>query len=79
MSRPQGGFVAWIEMPYWVNSTKLYIAAREEGILIAPGEIFSSNPKKYLHSIRISYAKAWTAEREIAIKELGRLAQSQFV
>lgn len=79
MSRPQGGFVAWIEMPYWVNSTKLYIAAREGGVLIAPGEIFSSNPKKYLHSIRISYAKAWTDEREIAIKELGRLAQSQFV
>ncbi len=77
MSRPQGGFVAWIEMPYWVNATKLYISAREEGILIAPGEIFSSNPKKYLHSIRISYAKAWTAEREAAIKTLGRLAQIQ--
>lgn len=79
MSRPQGGFVAWIQMPYWVNSTKLYIAAREQGVLIAPGEIFSSNPKKYPHSIRISYANAWTAEREEAIKTLGRLAQSQFV
>jgi DNA-binding transcriptional MocR family regulator len=79
MSKPQGGFVAWIQMPSWVNSTNLYIAAREQGILIAPGEIFSSNPKKYLHSIRISYANAWTAEREEAIKTLGKLAQSQFV
>lgn len=78
MSRPQGGFVAWVQMPSWVNSTSLYIAAREEGILIAPGEIFSSNPRKYPHSIRISYANAWTAEREEKIKILGNLATTQF-
>lgn len=77
MTKPQGGFVAWIQMPYSINSTRLYIAAREHGILFAPGEIFSSNPKKYLNSIRITYANAWTHEREEAIKTLGQLAHSQ--
>lgn len=77
MSKPQGGFVAWIELPHRINSTTLYIAAREAGVLIAPGEIFSSNPKKYLHSFRISYANAWTPEREDAIRTIGRLAHDQ--
>lgn len=77
MSKPQGGFVAWLQLPSWVNSTQLYIEAREQKILIAPGEIFSSNAKKYPHSIRISYANTWTPERESAIKTLGDLAQAQ--
>ncbi len=75
MSQPQGGFVAWIQMPRAIDSTKLYVQAREKGVLIAPGEIFSSNPKKYPHSIRISYANAWTPERDSAIKQVGELAR----
>ncbi|PID44870.1 MAG: GntR family transcriptional regulator [Proteobacteria bacterium] len=76
MSQPKGGFVAWIQLPGAISSTKLYIQAREQGVLIAPGEIFSSNPKKFPHSIRISYACAWTPQREEAIKLVGELARS---
>lgn len=77
MSSPQGGFVAWIQLPKGVNATRLYNDARDHKILIAPGEIFSSDPKKYPHSIRISYANSWTPERETAIKTLGELAKQQ--
>lgn len=77
MSSPQGGFVAWIQLPKGVAATKLYQEAREHRILIAPGEIFSSDPKKYPHSIRISYANSWTTERENAIQTLGKLAKQQ--
>ncbi len=77
MSSPQGGFVAWIQLPKGVAATRLYRDAREHHILIAPGEIFSSDPHKYPHSIRISYANSWTQEREDAIQTLGKLAKQQ--
>jgi len=77
MSSPQGGFVAWVQLPKKVNATTLYHDAKAKNILIAPGEIFSSYPKKYPHSIRITYANSWTTEREAAIKTLGDLAKEQ--
>jgi len=75
LSKPQGGFVSWLQLPNQVNATQLYMKAKEQGIIIAPGEIFSSNPQKYRHSIRLSYANEWTKEREQAIQLLGSLAR----
>jgi len=75
LSKPQGGFVSWLQLPNQVNATQLYMKAKEQGVIIAPGEIFSSNPQKYRHSIRLSYANEWTKERESAIQLLGRLAR----
>jgi len=75
LSNPQGGFVSWLQLPNQTNATQLYLQAKKQGIIIAPGEIFSSNPQKYRHSIRLSYANEWTKERENAIKVLGKLAR----
>ena len=77
ISQPQGGFVAWIQLPKGVNALQLYLQAREQGILISPGELFSSNKNKYQRSIRLTYAQPWTAEREAAIRSLGELASKQ--
>jgi len=76
VSNPQGGFVAWIQLPGTVNALQLYLDARELGILISPGELFSSG-NKYQSSIRLTYAQPWTAERVEAIRTLGRLVESQ--
>jgi len=75
LSNPQGGFVSWLQLSNQTNATQLYLQAKKQGIIIAPGEIFSSNPQKYRHSIRLSYANEWTKERENAIKVLGKLAR----
>ncbi len=77
LSPPQGGFVAWIQLDNQIDATRLYTEARAQGILIAPGEIFSSNPRKYRHSIRLSFANEWSREREQAIATLGILAHDQ--
>ena len=77
VSKPQGGFVAWIQLPKGVNALQLYLDARDEGILISPGELFSSNKNKYQSSIRLTYAHSWTAERETAIRTLGELVKKQ--
>lgn len=75
LSNPQGGFVSWLQLPDQINATELYLRAKAQGVIIAPGEIFSSNPKKYQHSIRLSYANEWTKEREQAVQLLGKLTK----
>lgn len=71
ISRPQGGIVAWLELPRSVDTTKLYHYCRDRGVLIAPGEMFSLN-QQFQHCFRINYAPRWTAEREDAIRRLGQ-------
>jgi len=73
MSKPQGGFVAWLQLPGNVDANVLYDKAKMAGVIITPGSIFSSNPNKYKHFIRISYAHEWTREREQAVQVLGSL------
>ena len=79
LSKPQGGFVAWLQLPKHVDTTKLYFKAKQQGIVISPGTLFSSNPKKYHHSIRLSYAPQWTREREEAVRTLGVLAKDMIM
>lgn len=72
VSKPQGGFVLWVQLPREVDSTQLYDEAREVGISIAPGDIFSLDDK-YHSSMRLTYAEPWTDKRIAAIKTLGKL------
>ncbi len=75
VSRPQGGFVLWVEMPEGVDSLVLYKKAKVQGITIAPGPIFSVDGR-YRNSIRLN-AACWNPAVEVAIETLGRLAKEQ--
>jgi len=70
LSRPQGGIVAWLELPESVDTTELYHYCRDHNVLIAPGEMFSLN-NQFRNCFRLSYANRWNAEREVAIRRLG--------
>ncbi|GAA3961832.1 PLP-dependent aminotransferase family protein [Allohahella marinimesophila] len=70
MSKPQGGLVAWLELPKIVDATALYHKAHDHGILFAPGEMFSVSGH-YRNCLRLSYAQGWSREREQAIALLG--------
>jgi DNA-binding transcriptional MocR family regulator len=72
ISHPAGGFCLWVEMPEYVDSLVLYERARELGISIAPGPIFSVR-EKYRNYIRLS-AACWNEGIETAVKTLGSLA-----
>ncbi len=76
LSKPQGGFVIWVQLPEKVNVLRLYNDARDQGISISPGDIFSLNDK-YQSSIRLTYSQPWTPKRVEAIKTLGRLIDHQ--
>jgi DNA-binding transcriptional MocR family regulator len=75
VSRPQGGFVLWVEMPEAIDSLALYEKSKALGITIAPGSIFSVDGN-YRNCIRLN-AAYWNSAVEVAIETLGRLAAEQ--
>ncbi|KZY43976.1 GntR family transcriptional regulator, partial [Oleiphilus sp. HI0050] len=77
ITKPQGGFVAWIQLPDGVDSTEFYHLAKAEGVIVAPGEIFSTDSSKYHNYIRLSYAHEWTREREQAVVILGNILKAE--
>jgi DNA-binding transcriptional MocR family regulator len=72
VTRPAGGFVLWVEMPPAVDSIRLYEQARQQGISIAPGPLFSATGK-YRNYVRLN-AAFYSEKLEGAIATLGRLA-----
>jgi DNA-binding transcriptional MocR family regulator len=74
VSRPEGGFVLWVELPEGIDAMKLFDAARNEGIGIAPGRIFTLGDK-YANCLRLN-AALWSERIEQGLETLGGLAAS---
>lgn len=74
VTRPDGGFVLWVELPDYVDSLKLYELALKAKITIAPGPIFSIR-QGYRNYIRLN-AAFWSNKIEKALSTLGGFAGS---
>ena len=72
VSRPQGGFVLWLELNKKVDAFKLRTEAMKHNISIVPGKIFSAS-NNYANCIRISYAKPWSDDIDYGLMTLGKL------
>ncbi|SLM28754.1 Helix-turn-helix transcriptional regulator with aminotransferase domain, GntR family [Desulfamplus magnetovallimortis] len=72
VTRPEGGFTLWIELPQGTDSLELYGMAHKKGISIAPGAIFSTTDL-FRHCIRLN-AALWSDSTKWAVKELGKMA-----
>jgi DNA-binding transcriptional MocR family regulator len=72
VSRPQGGFVLWVELDKKLNAYRLYQEAYRHHISVAPGQLFSAQ-KQFGNCLRISYAIPWNEEVEQGLKTLGKL------
>lgn len=75
VSRPQGAFNLWVEMPHSVDALHLYRDAKLKKISIAPGPLFSLE-NRYHNFIRLNAAH-WDTDTESAIATLGQLAAEQ--
>ena len=73
VTRPQGGYVLWVELPRAVDALELHRGALAKKISIAPGPIFSAT-QKYKNCIRLSCGLPWSEKLEQAIYTLGNLA-----
>ncbi len=76
LSRPQGGFMLWIEMPRQVDSRKVFEQARREHIGCAPGATFSCS-SRFDHFLRVHYGEPWSAKLDAHIKRLGQIVAGQ--
>jgi DNA-binding transcriptional MocR family regulator len=75
VSRPQGGYVLWIEMNARVNAFDLFQRAMKENVSIAPGQIFSTDAR-FTHYIRISFGTPYSTVIDESLRKLGKLIKS---
>ncbi|MCW7753892.1 PLP-dependent aminotransferase family protein [Desulfobotulus sp. H1] len=74
ITKPEGGFTLWVEMPEAVDSMVLYEKAMAQGISIAPGSLFSTT-SHFRHYVRLN-AAAWSDRNAWALETLGKMART---
>lgn len=72
VSRPDGGFVLWLELPEAVDTVDLYREALTHNILITPGTLFT-NQESYRNCLRLN-ASRYDGKIERALARVGRIA-----
>lgn len=73
-SRPQGGFMLWVELPESFDTQRLNRALLEQNVQIAVGSIFSASGK-YRNCLRMNFAARATREIEDAVRKVGETAK----
>ncbi|WP_416667303.1 aminotransferase-like domain-containing protein [Egbenema bharatensis] len=76
VSRPEGGYVLWLEMPPSFDAMELYEEASQHNISIAPGIMFSPSGS-YQNCFRLNCGIPWSEEVHQAIQKLGYLSKRQ--
>jgi len=69
-SRPQGGFMLWIELADDFDTLRLNRELLDQGVQVAVGSIFSASGK-YRNCLRMNYAAKPTGEVETAVRKVG--------
>jgi GntR family transcriptional regulator / MocR family aminotransferase len=75
-TRGAGSTNYWISCPEGTNTTSLAEAARREGVVIEPGEVFSMNESATRHCFRLSFSSIRTDRIESGIARLGTVFSS---
>jgi DNA-binding transcriptional MocR family regulator len=75
VTRPEGGFVLWLELPEPVESRELFHRALEHGVCFAPGDVFSAS-NRYANCLRLSCGSHWHPRIEQGLKTLGEIASA---
>ncbi len=74
VTRPNGGWVLWVELLPQVDSLELVELALKEKITVAPGPIFSAT-RQYQNFIRLSCGAPWSDTIERAVTRVGQIAE----
>lgn len=72
VTRPEGGFVLWIELPSSVDAFAVYQGALEKGIGVAPGCLFTTGDG-FRNCLRVS-ASVWSERTARALQTVGEIA-----
>jgi len=74
ISRPEGGYFLWLELPAGRDAIEIHRQALEQGFSIAPGPIFSAR-RAFRHCLRLNYGHPWTPISDKAVRALGRIVR----
>lgn len=72
VTRPEGGYFLWVELPDAVDAMALQQAALARHISVAPGSLFSAD-KRFRHHLRLNVGHPRLEQLDAALKTLGRL------
>lgn len=73
--RPDGGLTVWVTLPEAIDTLALLPAAREAGIVYAPGQLFFPDGRRS-SALRLTVAAAAPDEIERGIRVLGEVARA---
>jgi DNA-binding transcriptional MocR family regulator len=75
VTRPQGGYFLWVELPSNMNALGVHRRAADSGISVAPGQLFSTD-QRFHHHLRLNYGFREGTELAAALQRLGALLTS---
>ena len=73
VTRPEGGYFLWVELPPAVDALRLQQLALEQGISVAPGHLFSAD-QRFSHHLRLNYGHPDLERLAAALPVIGQLA-----
>ncbi|MCF3650857.1 PLP-dependent aminotransferase family protein [Synoicihabitans lomoniglobus] len=76
LSRPQGGFVLWLELDPAIDTMKIHGDALRAHINIAPGRLFSVR-ERYHNCLRLNCGIPWDESIARALRDIGSLCARQ--
>jgi DNA-binding transcriptional MocR family regulator len=74
LSRPEAGYVLWVELPKNIDAVELHRAAFAQQISVLPGPIFSPSGR-YRNFLRINCGSVWSTRIDQALLALGKLCE----
>lgn len=75
VTRPQGGYFLWLELPAQIDTLQLLHLALAQRISIAPGHLFSAD-RRFGHCLRLNYGYPGDPRFENALRVIGQIACS---
>lgn len=70
VTRPDGGFQLWVELPTACDTVELFRQLLGQGIAIAPGPVFSA-ARRFRNCLRLSVGDLWEARHRRALADIG--------
>jgi DNA-binding transcriptional MocR family regulator len=77
VSRPQGGYLLWVELPKGISAMKLYEQALAQHVFVLPGPMFSPN-RAFKNYIRVNCSSPWSGQFDRALLTVGRICFQLF-
>jgi len=74
-SRPDAGFLLWVELPPSVDSLDVHRRALAEGISVSPGQLFSPQ-SRFSHHLRLNCANEPTARLLRCVGRIGEICKA---